>query len=221
MTDQREILNQYEFEMEIPNEPYIDNFSQGITHTAYYAGDRYLKFAVNDSTGIIGECLHRAPTVELLETRISHLEPGHTALIIDGAKNPWEASYLTRVYNHEPVPYYQEDVGQLDDDGNSITWEYNWGHVLNQIYYNQELKYINGEFVKPRFRVHQHTNEKVHQTVLDHIELCDNELSRIVYNESQRQAIEKCKAGWINIRDNFQHVHHWKLKYPDMPLIKP
>ena len=81
--------------------------------------------------------------------------------------------------------------------------------------------FINGEFVKPRFRVHQHTNEKVHQTVLDHIEMCDNELSRLVYDEPQRQAIEKCKAGWINIRDNFQHVHHWKLKYPDMPLIKP
>ena len=39
----RDQLNKFPFEMEIPDEPYLDNFSQNKSITAYYVGDRYLK----------------------------------------------------------------------------------------------------------------------------------------------------------------------------------
>ena len=214
-------LSNIPFEMAIPDEPYLDNFSQNRSQTAYYVGDRYLKFAVNEATGLVGECLWRAPTVELLEKRICHPEPGHYVITLDAKENPWEASYMTNTYQHEPVANYEENVGQLDSEGNPILWDYSWGHVINQIYYINDLKYIDGKFVKPAFRFHQHTNETVWKTVADHIEMCTRELERLVYQPEEKKAIEDCKAGWIDIRDNFQHVHHWKLKYPDMPLIKP
>jgi len=215
-------LNHITFQMEIPDEPYVDNFSQGRTHTAHYTGETFLKMAVEDSTGLIGECLWAAESRKLLEQRICHPEPGHSTLVIDARNNPWEAAYIRNTYSHDEVPNYEEDVGQVDSDGNPIIWDYSWGHVLNQIYYINDLKYINGEFVKPRFRLHQHTNEEVHRDVVKHIEMCDRELARdLVYRDNERTAIENCKAQWIVIRDNFSHVLHWKLKYPDMPLIKP
>ena len=214
-------LSKFAFEMEIPDEPYLDNFSQNKTHTAYYVGDRYLKFAVEEDTGIVKECMWRAPTIEDLEKRKMYPEPGHYVITIDAKEYPWEASYLTNAYEHEPVPLYKEDVGQLDSDGNSIMWDYDWGHVLNQIYYINDLKYIDGKFIKPSFRFHQHTDEDIWEDIDDHIEMCDRELARIVYEPREKEKIESCKAQWINIKDNFKHVKHWKLKYPDMPLIKP
>ena len=41
------------FTIAVPNEPYVNDFSDGITQAATYNGDRYIKFQYNATTGFI------------------------------------------------------------------------------------------------------------------------------------------------------------------------
>ena len=60
----REIFNRYPFDMEIPDQPYIDNFSKGLTHPAIYTGVRFLKFRIENGTGLLKEEVANGHTLE-------------------------------------------------------------------------------------------------------------------------------------------------------------
>jgi len=218
----REVHNKFPFELEIPNEPYIDNFSEGKTHPAYYTGLRFLKFQVENQSGLIKNCCAEAQTMEELDGMTVYPEDNHHIITIDAQEHPWECSYLTHNYEHDDVPWYEEDLGTTDAEGNPEVWRYTWGHVLNQIYYNQQLKYINNAFIKPPFRLHQHSQEAFEKSVIDHIEMTDRELAREgVYKPDEIQAIQKYKEQLQEIQTKYTGIHHWKIPFPALPLIKP
>lgn len=219
----REIFNRYPFDMEIPDQPYIDNFSKGLTHPAIYTGVRFLKFRIENGTGLLKEEVANGHTLEEMNSVIVYPEENHEIHIIDAKLNPWEAAYLTNAYSHDPVPVYEEDLGTVDSEGNPEIWDYNWGHVLNQIYYSHELRYVNGEYVKPPFRLHQHTQEVFIKSLHDHQEMVERELSRPegVYTVDQKANLQKYKEDLDVIETKYVGIHHWKIPFPALPLIRP
>ena len=70
----REIFNRYPFDMEIPDQPYIDNFSKGLTHPAIYAGVRFLKFRIENGTGLLKEEVANGHTLEEMNSVIVYPE---------------------------------------------------------------------------------------------------------------------------------------------------
>ena len=220
--DTRAVINKFPFDMEIPNEPYLDNFSQGITHPAFYTGSRWLKFQIQNDNGLIKELVVSGETKDEIESKIAYNDEGHSFHIIDAKQNPWEAAYLTHEYAHDPVPNYEENLGTTDADGNAEVWDYDWGHVLNQIYYNNELRYVNGEYIKPPFRLHQHTQEAFLKSLADHIEMAEREISRQgIYTQAEMANLEEYARSLSTISTKYTGIHHWKIPFPALPLIKP
>lgn len=216
-------INRYPFTVQLPNQPYVEDFSLGLTHSAYYTGPRFLKFQIQNNTGELKELVVHSNDLEDLNRKIVHPDENHSVHFMDAQQYPWEAAFLTNWFELDSLPDYVEDLGTVDDEGNTETWTYSWGQVLRQIYYAEGLKFINGEYIKPRFRSHQHTNEKVFETLEDHIEMCDRELSRgtIIYKQSELDAIQNYKEQLVIIPEKYQGIDHWKIRFPDLPLIKP
>jgi len=220
--EHKNIINQFPFEMEIPDEPYINNFSKGLSHPAVYTGYRHLKFQIQDNNGLIKELVAEGQTFDEMNSKIVHNDEGHSFHLIDAKVNPWEAAYLTHQYEHDPVPNYEEDLGTTDADGNPEIWDYNWGHVLNQIYYNNDLKFLNGKYVKPSFRLHQHTQDVFLKSLQDHREMADREIAREnIYNTRQMADLEAYREALSTVESKYQGIHHWKIPFPPLPTIKP
>lgn len=218
----RAVINKFPFDMEMPDEPYLDNFSQGKTHPAFYTGLRWLKFQIQNDNGLIKELVVTGETKEEMESKIAYNDDNHSFHVIDAKQNPWEAAYLTHDYQHDPVPRYEENLGTTDSEGNAEVWDYDWGHVLNQIYYNNELRYVNGVYIKPPFRLHQHTQEAFLKSLQDHIEMAEREIAREgIYTATEKTNLQTYLDSLSAIETKYAGIHHWKIPFPALPLVKP
>jgi hypothetical protein len=215
-------FNKIPFTIEIPTQPYVEDFSQGLTHPAVYTGNRFCRFQIDNQTGEIKELCAGAETLEELDNKIIHPDEGHSLHTIDARQFPWEAAYLTNHFELEPRPWYTEDLGTVDADGNPETWSYDWGRIIHQVYYMTGLKYVNGQYIKPRFRAHQHNNQHFWRTIDGHIENCERELAREgVYSDEQIQQIRDYKSTLESLPAKYGDTLHWKIKFPNVFRFKP
>jgi hypothetical protein len=218
-------MNRIPFTISLPNQPYVDDFSEGLTAQGYYTGLRYLKVQVRESDGLILEIDAEGETLKDLNSTLKFAREGNYMLTIDATEHPWEAAYLA---NHleTDITNYREELGTTDADGNPEFWEYSYseeGNPMHQIYYINDLWYKNEQFVRPKFRAHQHSQEKFWSSVQDHIEMAHRELARgsAIYSEKELQDLETYKNIVENLRNKYGDTLHWKIKFPDIPLIKP
>jgi len=212
------------FTIQLNDEPYVDSFTKNKTADAYYTGLRYVKVEYAKTSGLIKHIVSHGDTIEDLNALTVYPEEGHEHLIIDGNENPWEASYLTADYEHDQVPTYDEDLGTLDEEGNPEIYHYEYskeGSVLLNIYIPNDLKYVNGKFFKPKVRLHMVNNENYKNEIRLHLEMCDREMSRKVYNEEELQVLAKYKSWLENCTSKYKGIKHWKIKWPVLPPIKP
>lgn len=214
------------FTILVNDEPYVDSFVQNKTAEAYYTGLRYVKVEYDTSSGLVKHIVSQGDSLHDLDSITVYPEEGHQHLVIDGNANPWEASYLTADYEHDQVPVYEEDLGVTDDNGNPEIYRYTYseeGSMIQNIYIPNDLKYIDGKFVKPRVRLHMVKRENYFNRLQSHIEMCDTEFARgrSVYNENELQEILKYKAWLESCTAKYKNIKHWKIKWPDLPVIKP
>ena len=108
------INNKIPFTVNLPNQPYVDDFSEGITHDCFYIGMNYIKVNRRISDGLVLEVLTEAQTMEEIESRKIIHDEGCDSFIIDAREHPWEAAYITGRYYHEDIPNYEEELGTTD-----------------------------------------------------------------------------------------------------------
>jgi len=218
-------MNRIPFTIELPNQPYLNDFSEGLTAKCYYTGPRFLKVQVRESDGLVLEIDAEGETLVDLNSTLKFAREGNYMLTIDAREHPWEAAYLS---NHieSSVENYTEELGTTDADGNPESWEYSYsleGNPLHQIYYINDIFYKDGAFTRPTFRAHQHSQEKFWETVQEHIEMAHREIARgiTVYSEKELQDLENYKNVVENLSAKYGDTLHWKIPFPDIPVIKP
>ena len=118
------INNKIPFDVTLPNQPYVDDFSEGITHPCFYTGVNYMKVNRRIKDGLILEVLVEAVTMEEIESRKIIHDEGCDSFIIDAREYPWEAAFISGRYYHEDVPNYVEEIGTTDFWGKPEVWEY-------------------------------------------------------------------------------------------------
>ncbi len=212
------------FNIEMPNKPYVDNFSDNTVHASNYTGFKYVKVIVDANDWVINATCE-ADSMDELNAQASPVPAGCSAIVIDATANPFEASWMTGRYTTGAVAAYEESLGTNDDDGNPETWSYTWqeNSILAQIYLHGTMKYTAGSFVKPLMRTHALTRQMFLDSLgplADGLQAdLDADTADPKYTAAQRQTVVDHKAYVENIPTKYAAVDHWKIPFKPMPHV--
>ena len=79
----------------------------------------------------------------------------------------------------------------------------------------RDLKFVNGTFVKPRFRVHALTRESFMQSMQQQVTYMNNALeNNDSLSDEVRGQLETYIAFLENIPTKYAAVKHWKIPFP-------
>ena len=212
------------FNIKIPNQPYVDDFSDDKEQASVYNGDKYLKFQYNATTGNIVNVIGNGDTEEEMVANEGPLMEGHLPAILDADANPLHAALISRHYTTGDVADYTEDLGTTDAEGNAETWEHFWNDttgLLSQIYNIETMKYVDNAIVMPEFKTHGITRESFLEGLTQQITACTTELARSgVYSDGEVAEITAYKTTLEAIDTKYDGVDHWKIPFPISPTFK-
>jgi hypothetical protein len=144
-------------------------------------------------------------------------EPGKSYTVLDATVNTFEAAYVTGMYDTGAVAPFTCELGTLDAAGQPETWEYVWDQytgMIAQQYFGLDLKFENGAYVRPRFRVHALTR----QSFLDSMAVQAANIGRALetnenISDANRTKLETYKTWLENIPTKYADVNHWKIPF--------
>ena len=212
------------FTIAVPNEPFVNDFSDGIEQAATYNGDRWIKFQYDATTGVIKNVIGNGDTQEDMTENEGPCMEGHLPGIIDAQAHPLHAAMITRWYDSGEKADYSEDLGTTDADGNAETWEHVWidgQGLLGQIWDLETIKYVDNAIVAPTFKEHGNTEEMFTESLTNMIANCKAELARTdVYTTDEAAAITAHKTMLEGISTKYDGVSFWKIPFPASPDFK-
>lgn len=212
------------FNIAIPNQPYVDDFSGGIEQASVYNGDRYIKFQYNATTGNIVNVIGNGDTEDEMVANEGPLMEGHLPAVIDADAAPLHAALITRHYTTGDVADYTENLGTTDAEGNAETWEHFWNDgtgLLSQIYNIETMRYVDNAIVMPEFKTHGITRDSFFEGVNQQIAACTAELARDgVYSDGEVTEITAYKTTLEGMATKYADVDHWKIPFPQSPTFK-
>lgn len=205
------------FTIPLADEPYLDTVTANKSHPGTYTGPKYLKISVDAITKYVERVVAGADSLDAINEILVPQEEGKTIHILDANTNTFEAAYLTGLYTTGLVPNYVETLPTVDDEGNPETWEYGWDDntgMIQQQYYNLDLKFVNGAFVKPRFRIHALTRSSFLASMELQITNITNALANndTLTDEAKAQ-LETYKTWLQNLPTKYANVSHWKIPF--------
>ena len=212
------------FNIKIPNQPYVDDFSDHKEQAAVYNGDRYIKFQYHASTGHIVNVIGNGDTEEEMVANEGPLMEDHLPAVLDADAAPLHAALITRQYTAGDVADYTENLGTTDAEGNAETWEHYWNDgtgLLSQIYNIESMKWESNAIVMPEFKTHGITRESFLEGITQQIAACTTELARSdVYSDGETAEITAYKTTLEGIEAKYDGVDHWKIPFPTHPDYK-
>jgi hypothetical protein len=201
------------FVVVLPDEPYKTTTNLNKTVECTYIGPRYLSLCVITQTGDIKYVGRKGETVDELE--ISTLvddQEGTSFHVLDAELNPFEAAYLTNLYEHGDVPDF---TAMHPGDLGSWTYHYDDGTgVIGQCFYGQDIKYINGSYTKPRYREHASTREAFLKSCIDVADVIENSLKSNDYTAEDRKTLEDYVVWSRSVPVKYANIDHWKIPFP-------
>jgi len=75
------------FNIEMPNKPYVDNFSDNTVHASEYVGFKYVKVIVDANDWVVN-VVSEADSMAELNEQASPVPAGCSAVVIDATANP-------------------------------------------------------------------------------------------------------------------------------------
>lgn len=205
------------FSIPLADEPYVDTAALNKSHPATYVGPRYLKVAIDSATKYVERVVSGADTMDEINAINVPLEDGKTYHVLDANTYTFEAAYLTGMYNTGVTENYTETLPTTDAEGNPETWTYGWDDntgMIAQQYYNIDLKFVNGAFVRPRFRVHALTRESFMQSMQLQITNITNALeNNETLTDEAREQLETYRTWLQNLPTKYANVKHWKIPF--------
>ena len=216
------------FKIKLPNEPFVNDFSNGTEIDATYNGLRFLKIQVNDSTGIVHNVMASADTQADIDEMSPIPMPEHSIYVVDARNNPWEAAFLTHNYDTGEVADYTEDLGTTDADGNAETFTHFWNDnngVMNQIWIGGTLKYNKdtNSFSDPDVMTHGGTEDDFWASVNQHIVGAGEEIARgtDIYSQDELDAIAEHKTWLEGLEAKYKgSVAFYKIPFKNSPEYK-
>jgi hypothetical protein len=205
------------FTIPLTDEPYVDTTALNRTHAATYTGPRYLKIVIDSETKYVERIVSGADTLDEINNMFVAQEPEKTYAILDANTHTFEAAYLSGLYNTGVVENYTETLPTQDAEGVDETWEYGWddntGMILQQ-YMGRDLKFVNGSYVRPRFRVHALTRQSFLESLIVQATAIE---AAIESNESLSDAdiaqLETYVTWLRNVPTKYANVKHWKIPF--------
>lgn len=196
----------------LPDEPYKDTTELNQVINATYDGHRYLLARVNDSTHVVEGIFMSSDNLADLEISKFPDEEGYTFLLIDASVNPFEAAYISGNYKHDII---EDPTYELPNGLGSWTYHYDdYTGGINQAFYQFTLKYVNGNFVKPKYRLHALTRESVMSNAKLQAKTIRQSLSENDFDADDRTKLEEY-ADWLDaLETTYAGIDHWKITFP-------
>ena len=210
------------FDIPMPNEPYVDDFSDGNTHAAVYKGDRFIKVERRISDGMLGAIVDEAATEAEL-TDVVNPREGWTHHVMDAETNPLQVAYLNGMYTTGDVADYTEDLGTTDENGDAESWTYYYNDetgCIGQIYLHGTLRYVDGAYVGPDFRAHAVSRESFLETVPNQSAMIQAEIDSGKYSAEKVTELTAYKTWLENVPTKYANVKHWKIPFPPYPEVE-
>ena len=209
------------FDIPMPNEPYVNDFSNGNTQSATFKGARYWKVEKSDSDGTIGAVIADGDTEAELDNGVPARE-GTSFHVIDAQQNPLQAAYITGMYETGDVADYQEDIGTTDSEGNAETWTYYWNDetgCISQIYLHGTLKFDGTNYTGPDFRSHAIPDDSFNDTYANQKAIIQAEIDGGSHPAEKVTELEAYITWLDNAPTKYAGIKHWKIPFPAFPEI--
>jgi hypothetical protein len=205
------------FTIPLADEPYVDTTALNKTHAAAYTGNRYLKIVIDSETKYVERIVAAADTLDDINNAFVAQEPGKTYEILDANTHTFEAAYLTGMYDTGVTENYTETLSTVDAEGADETWSYTWedntGMILQQ-YVGRDLKFVNGAYVRPRFRTHALTRESFMQSMQQQISNINAALeNNTTLTEETREQLAAYVTWLENLPTKYANIKHWKIPF--------
>jgi hypothetical protein len=205
------------FTIPLADEPYVDTTALNKTHAAAYTGNRYLKIVIDSETKYVERVVAAADTLDDINNAFVAQEPGKTYEILDANTHTFEAAYLTGMYDTGVTENYTETLSTVDAEGADETWSYTWedntGMILQQ-YVGRDLKFVNGTYVRPRFRTHALTRESFMQSMQQQISNINAALeNNTTLTEETREQLAAYVTWLENLPTKYANIKHWKIPF--------
>jgi hypothetical protein len=205
------------FTIPLADEPYLDTTTLNKSHAATYTGPKYLKIVIDSATKYVERVVAGADTLDELNASNVPQEPEKNYHILDANTDTFEAAYLTGLYNTGVTENYTETLPTIDAEGNPETWSYTWDDntgMIAQQYFNLDLKFVSGVFVKPRFRTHALTRESFLASMQTQITNITNALENNETLTDEARAQLETYVTWLeNVPTKYAAVKHWKIPF--------
>jgi len=205
------------FTIPLADEPYVDTTALNKTHAAAYTGNRYLKIVIDSETKYVERVVAAADTLDDINNAFVAQESGKTYEILDANTHTFEAAYLTGMYDTGVTENYTETLSTVDAEGADETWSYTWedntGMILQQ-YVGRDLKFVNGAYVRPRFRTHALTRESFMQSMQQQISNINAALeNNTTLTEETREQLAAYVTWLENLPTKYANIKHWKIPF--------
>jgi len=197
----------------IPDAPYSGIVTQNRTVNCMYNGYRYHVLAVNKVSKNIEYISGSYTTLdEINMSQHKEDDPNIYFVTLDANENPWEAAYLTEEYTHDPVDDYVEAL----PNGTEYRYVYSQDNVVTEVYNHLQLKYENGQYIKPSYRTHMVSKESYWAGVDEHIAAVESELAdhSDEYLPEDVTVLQEALQGMKDLKIQMADVDHWKIDWP-------
>lgn len=208
-----------DFTIDLPNEPYSNDYSLGKKVNAKYHGHRYLLIAVDQKTFDVEYVAERSDDNSgEFDLDQYHTVPNVRHVVVDAEKNIWEAAYLTKDYTHDEIPNY------VYEHADGSTYEFKYAQetgVLDQLWLVNTIKYDleNDKIYRPIERLHIVSQEQFYEIVKEHVSMVKKELTtNSMISADDRQKLVDFQKWLEKLPRLYADVDHWKIPWPtDLP----
>jgi len=207
------------FQIPLTDEPYVGTTALNKTYTATYTGPRYLLVKVDQSTGVVENTVFGTDSLVEMDKFTSYpKEPGKLYEKIDATVHTFEAAYISGYYDTGKVEDYSEDIGTVDEDGKPETFTYGWDDnngMIGQQYLHIDMKFKNGAWIRPGFRVHILSRESFLASLVVQINAIEKafvEKADLISAEDKIKLQEY--VAWLKaVPTKYANVKHWKIPF--------
>lgn len=204
------------FLVNVPDEPFKNNFTKNYTCEVKYFGPSFLVLGIstidNKVRGVDGAFESMAEIN--LDTFI---DEDTYFVILNAFDNPFEAAYLTHQYSNDEFPSYKEILATGE------VYEYFWekNGILGSIYKSCDMYYdpVNKTYIEPHRYDLPISKEQYLQTIDNKISMLQKVLlDNLNWNEDEKSQVQYAIDWYKNIWNVYGNVDFYKIPVPIFPL---
>lgn len=202
-----------EFIVNVPDEPYKNEFTQNKTITCLYKGHRFLAVCVDSITGRV-HYVARTSNESVTELDIENLkykDENAVFIAVDLLQNIIVgAMFYPENVTHDEIPAYEEIINE------NYTYTYNFTNIMNE-YDKTSLKYINNAWTTPKIIPYKGpSRETYNANIQTHLEQVTEVINTRAdwYTDEDLVKLQNFKSWLQTAATVYENVDLWKIDWP-------